>query len=75
MDRDEFFKILDEPCCYNLKNYVFDKEWCSMSGLSHIPKDDWEDNSEALIDANEKMHGEGKRKEKNAWKTLEYYKY
>jgi hypothetical protein len=71
MDREEFFRILEEPSCYNIENYVFDKEWCGMSGLTHIPREEYEETTEENIEATGKIEAETKRKEKNAWKTLE----
>ena len=38
MDKDEYFRILEETSCYNLENFVFDREWTNISGLSHVNK-------------------------------------
>ncbi len=39
MDRDDYLRILEEPCCYNIDNFILDKEWSGISGLSHIQVD------------------------------------
>ena len=67
MDRDEYFQILEEACCYNMENYVTDPEWSGLSGLSHIPKSEkeYDSNKDYLI------NGDNKNKDKNAFKILE----
>jgi hypothetical protein len=71
MDRDEYFRILEEASSYNIENYVFDREWVSISGLSHIQKSDREDTQ--FNELNNKVEEENKttKKEKNIYKVLE----
>jgi hypothetical protein len=38
MDKDEYFKILEETCSYNFQNYYNDPEWERQTTLSQIPK-------------------------------------
>ena len=40
MDKDDYFKILEEPCCYNFENYLNDKSWATLIGLSHVSSKD-----------------------------------
>jgi hypothetical protein len=70
MDRDEYFRILDEPCCYNIENFVLDSEWASISGLSNIIPEGREDE---LTDSNENTEDKKiNKKDKNVLKLLEY---
>lgn len=41
MDRDDYFRILEETSCYNMENFVFDREWANLSALSHNTKKDY----------------------------------
>ncbi len=59
MDRDAFLKMLEDTCCYNIENFVFDKEWSGVSGLSHVNGEDMED----FLTIEDKSD-EGKKKEK-----------
>ena len=38
MDKDEFFKIQDEECCYNMINYFIEYDWAIQSSISHNTK-------------------------------------
>ena len=75
MDRDDYFRILEEACCYNVENYVTDREWASLSGLSHITKtdkdskeNDWCYKDTLLKSDDQKVKS---TREKNAFKILE----
>ena len=68
MDKDEYFQILEEACCYNIENYVTDPEWAGISGLSHIVKSK-EDNDNK--DYFQSIEDAKSQKEKNAFKILE----
>ena len=39
MDKDEFFKILDDPSCFNHEVFILDKTWATNGTLSHIQSD------------------------------------
>ena len=71
MDKDEYFRILEEASCYNIENYVFDREWVSISGLSHIQKNEKENNK--YIESVNKFEDENtaSKNEKNIYKILE----
>lgn len=36
MDKDEFFKILDDSSCFNHEVFILDKTWATNGTLSHI---------------------------------------
>lgn len=40
MDKDEFFKILEEECCYNINNFFMDLDWALQSSIAHNSKID-----------------------------------
>ncbi len=40
MDKDEFFKIFEEECCYNIDNYFLDLDWALQSSIAHNSKID-----------------------------------
>ena len=71
MDRDEYFRILEEASCYNIENYVFDREWVSISGLSHIQKNDKEENRFLEIISKVEEENKALKKDKNIYKILE----
>lgn len=35
MDKDEFFKIQDEECCYNMLHYFTEFDWVVQSSIAH----------------------------------------
>ena len=35
MDKDEFFKIQDEECCYNIIHYFTEFDWLVQSSVAH----------------------------------------
>jgi hypothetical protein len=70
MDKEEFFRILEDPCCYNIENYVYDKEWCGMSGLTHITREEYLDCTNESMEGKIKNEADVKRKEKSASKAL-----
>jgi len=69
MDKEEFFKVLEELCCYNIENYVFDKEWCGMSEITHITREEYLDCTNENTEGMVKNEAEAKRKEKSASKA------
>ena len=74
MDKDEYFKILDDASCYNLENFFFDKEWASMGALSHIAseKEDGNGNiSDTRNESTERFENTKIKKDKNAIKMIE----
>ncbi len=72
MDRDDYFKILDDASCFNLENYFTDKEFSLMGALSNVQTEREEDivNSLDKSDNFENLKKSGK-KDKNALKMLE----
>jgi hypothetical protein len=40
MDKDEFFRIQDEECCYNMINYLTDFEWTIQSSIAHSSRNE-----------------------------------
>jgi hypothetical protein len=38
MDKDDYLKILEEPCCYNIENYISDNSWSHLVNITHINK-------------------------------------
>jgi hypothetical protein len=38
MDKDEFFKIFEEECCYNIDNFFMDLDWTLQSSIAHNSK-------------------------------------
>jgi len=38
MDKDEFFKIFEEECCYNINNFFMDLDWSLQSSIAHNSK-------------------------------------
>ena len=71
MDKDDYFKIVEEASCFNVENFILNKEWASMAILSHTHGeiDDNYRNSQELNDLNESK--KGSKKEKGALKLLE----
>lgn len=35
MDKDEYFKIQEEECSYNIMNYFTDFEWAIQNSIAH----------------------------------------
>ena len=38
MDKDDYLKILEEPCSYNIENYISDQTWSHLVNISHVNK-------------------------------------
>lgn len=38
MDKDEYFKIIEEECCYNINNFFLDMDWALQSSIAHNSK-------------------------------------
>jgi hypothetical protein len=72
MDRDEYFRILDDASCFNLENFFFDKEWANMGALAHV-QSEREDENAQNSEKNEGFDNVKKilKKDKNALKMLE----
>ena len=45
MDKDEYFKILEQLSTFNYQNYFTESEWNEQCALSNIPKKDEKDSS------------------------------
>ena len=78
MDRDEFYRMLEEPCCYNVENFIYDREWASICGLSHISGNEKEDDlarGEKGFNFNPELNSiektEEKKTHKNVFKAIE----
>jgi hypothetical protein len=68
MDKDDYFKILEEPCCYNFNNYLDDKSWATLIGLSHVSGGDVTQLPEKEVMKKNKI-------ELNTFKYYEYFIY
>jgi len=74
MDKDEFLRILESTSCHNIDNYVYDREWSLLSGLSYA-----EDTNKEIRSMRNTNHVEtqlgsesnSNKKERNILKFLE----
>ncbi len=74
MDKEEFLKILESTSCHNINNYVYDREWSLLSGLSYSEdKKKWFKSNLTKEENLKENESQTNKKEKNILKILEYY--
>lgn len=74
MDKDEFLRILESTSCHNIDNYVFDREWSLLSGLSYVQDKNKQNitfKNNNLIETQLGIDSNSNKKEKNILKILE----
>ena len=70
MDKDEYFKILEDVCLFNLRHSVSDSDWIAQNSLSYNQK---RADKDILYDLGDNKNEENKtnRIEMNAMKYYE----
>ena len=74
MDKDEFLNILESTSCHNINNYVYDREWSLLSGLSFIQDKNKQNGSQKnnnLLEIQIESESNENKKEKNILKILQ----
>ncbi len=77
MDKDEFFKIQDEECCYNLTHYFTEFDWLVQSSISHnsnIEEFEKIDKSEFNDKIDERNNEISEKKENAQFRLIKPYK-
>lgn len=72
MDKDEYFKILEDVCIYNTESYLNDEEWTLQSGLALVNKKE-EKEFTNLHELNPNDDNESKKESRMELNAMKYY--
>lgn len=71
MDKDEYFKILEDICCTDLSTYVLERDWATQSILTQTSKRELTDSVNKEINVKENDDFRMNKLEMNVMKYYE----